>query len=360
MTSSPQFAAGLLRASSRGLAKAILQELHERQPELCTVGLPSTFADPLEDVEVRLLQLAATIGVDCPALYGHMLAWYKIAFHHRNVPAAYLPATLDAMVNALLRELPAKAAALVEEHVREARVGLEDAPVDLPSHLSRSAPHGELAMRFLLANLEGRGEDAIAALRHALANGVPVAAIHDHVLLPAQREVGRMWLMAEIPIADEHYGSGVVDRALWFLQDHVPRPPADAPRIVTMGVGGNLHDFGLRLVAQRLQLFGFAVHHLGANMPASDVEWALQDRPVDLIALSATMAMHLHVLTDLVATLRRVTLRLYGRETPILVGGEPFRLVPDLFLRVGADASAEDAGAAVAAAQRLIGRRFSR
>lgn len=356
MSTVRDFTAGLLRSSARAYALAAVEQMRVLRPQTVAHGLPRAFVGPVEDTEVRLLQLAESIAVDRPALIRHAMAWYKAAFLHRDVAADYLAINLDAIGRALRTELPPTCHGLVEQHLTAARDELASAPAELPTLLSRSAPHGELTLRFLLAILESRGDDALDLLRAALRDGVSIADLHDHVLTQAQREAGRMWLMGEIPIADEHYGSGVVDRALWMLQEQLPRPASGSKVVLTMGVGGNLHDFGLRLVAQRLQLAGFAVHHLGANMPANDIEWALQDRRVDLIAISATLTLHIGTLQGLIASVRSAQQK-WGQSTPILVGGEPFRIVPDLHQLIGADAGAFDAAGAVAAARRLLGVR---
>jgi methanogenic corrinoid protein MtbC1 len=355
VTAPHRFAAHLLRTTSRAYAAAAVDCLRRERPELIATGLPAGFADPLDDTQVRILHLAESVAVDRPALLEHSLAWYKVALHHRDVSPDYLRANVDAIETALRHELPSEPAAVARRHLLAARARLEAAPSEIASHLSPSAPHGELAARFLLAALEGRGEDALDLLRGALTAGVTVVDLHDHVLTPVQREVGRMWLMGEIVIADEHYGSTIVDRALWLLQERLPRPKADAPRVLTMGVGGNLHDLGLRLVAQRLQLAGFAVHHLGTNMPPADLDCVLREQRVDLIAIGATMTLHLHTLAQAVAHLRELGAR--TRHVPILVGGEPFRIVPDLHTVLGADAAATDAEQAVAAAHRLLAAR---
>lgn len=347
----------LLRRSARPYARAILLAAEQQDAGLASAGLPVSFAQPLDDIEARLMQLSGSVTVDRPELFAHTCSWYRVALHHRGVPGWYFDTTLRATTEVLDRELPAESAALVRRHLRAAEERLATAPVDLPSHLSRAAPHGELAMRFLLANLEGRGDESLAMLRSALAAGASVAELHDHVLAPAQREAGRMWLMAEIPIADEHYTSTTVDRALWLLQEHLPPPPADGPLVLTMAVGGNLHDLGMRVVAQRLQVAGLRVHHLGANMPAGDLEWAFASRAAPLVALSATMSMHLPALLETVRTLHHVTPRhLGGQRAKVLVGGEPFRIAPDLHVVLDADAGACDAVGAVAAAQRLLSR----
>lgn len=349
-----RFAARLLRASSRAYAAAAIECMRREHAHLLATGLPADCADPVDDTHVRILHLTESLAVDRPALLEHAIGWYKVALHHRGVPADYLPANLDAIAAALQHELPAEAATPALRHLQLARARLDHASVDLPPLMALTAPHGELAARFLLALLEGRGEDAMQLLRTALDAGVPVAELHDHVLTAAQREAGRMWLMGEIAIADEHYGSSIVDRALWLLHERLPRPAADAPRVVTLGVGGNLHDFGLRVVAQRLQLAGFAVHHLGSNLPPTELGQLLRDRSFDLAAIAAPMTLHLHALAETVAQLRSTPT---GSRIPILVGGEPFAIVPDLHLLVGADAAAVDAESAVLAAARLVSAR---
>ncbi|HEX5053046.1 MAG TPA: cobalamin-dependent protein [Planctomycetota bacterium] len=354
MNATPRFAASLLRASCRAYAAATVERLHASRPEL--LALPKTFAEPIDDTEVRILQLAASIAVDRPVLMQQAIAWYKVAFHHRGVGADYLAANLGAIEAVLGEELPAGVRKLVATHLAAAKAHLERAPVELPCLLSRSHPNGDLALHFLLSILEGRGEDALDGMRAALDRGLSVEALHDDVLAPVQRETGRMWLMGEIPIADEHYGSAIVERALALLQERVPRPDSGARTVLTMGVSGNLHDLGLRLVAQRLQGAGFSVRHLGGNMPTSDLEWALQDRPVDLIAISAVMTLHLPALIEAVAQVRRIAGAngANGRTLPVLVGGPPFGLVPDLHEVVGADAAAVDARSAVLEARRLV------
>ena len=53
------------------------------------------------------------------------------------------------------------------------------------------------ARRFLLAVLENRREDAFAIVRSARLAGASVDDVQDHLLATVQREVGRMWLMAD-------------------------------------------------------------------------------------------------------------------------------------------------------------------
>jgi len=353
VTSIPAGAASLLRTSSRAYAAAVVERLGRDHPGLLAGDLPESFARPIDDIEVRILHLAASVEFDRPALLEHAARWYKVAFHHRGVPGEYLVRSFTALAEVLAAELPRLTVPLVQQHLVAAQAQVASAPVELPSLLDPAGLHGRLAGHFLLAILEGRGDDAIDLVRDALAGGLSIVELHDHVLTPVQQEAGRMWLMGEISVADEHFGSVIVERALALVQQRLSRPTLGAPVVWTMGVSGNLHDLGLRIVAQRLQLTGFAVRNLGANMPPDDLELVFADHPADLVAISASMALQLHAVVETVAAVRRATA---GRAVPVpvLVGGEPFRIVGDLHRLVGADASAVDGASAVRAAWSLL------
>ena len=65
-----------------------------------------------------------------------------------------------------------------------------------------------------------------------------------------------------------------------------------------------------------------------------------------------TLLLQLHSLVGLIAAVRR----LLGPSVPVVVGGRPFSIVPDLHELVGADATANDGASAVLAVNRLLGR----
>ena len=353
MASPARMAARLLWQSARAYAIAAVEELAKASPEIVAHGLPATFADPIEDTRMRLLALAESLDVDRPDLLAHQIAWYKVALAHRGVAAAYLPHNLAAVRRALRSNLPSSCHADVDRHLDVALRTADTAPTELPSLLEGDGPHRDLARRFLLAILENRRQAAIDLVMAAHAGSVATAELQDHVLALTQREVGRMWAMGEIPIADEHYASRVVEHCLDRLEAATPRPPQGHLRVLTAAVGGDLHGIGLRLVGMRLAMAGFEVLELGADMPASDFEWLLQDRRVDVIALGATLVLNV---SSARATIERLR-HLGAGCPPILVGGAPFTIVPDLHAVIGADAAATDAATAVHAVEMLLQQR---
>ncbi|MCB9876217.1 MAG: cobalamin B12-binding domain-containing protein [Planctomycetes bacterium] len=351
MSSPSRLAAAFLRPAARSLAAAVVERMALREPQLLA-AMPGSFAAPLDDTAVRVRMLAEALDVERDALFAHQVAWYKVALLHRQVPLDYLLHNLDVLGEVLREQLRDDIAAPALAQLAVARQRALDAPGELPSHLEGHGPLRDDARRFLLAVLENRRDDAFAIVSAARQAGASVDDVENHLLSTVQREVGRMWLMAEIPIADEHFASRVVERCLDRLASGAERAPATGRAVLAFTVGGDLHGLGVRLVADRFERRGFRVWHLGADMPAADLEWFFADRAVDLIAIGATQLLNLGAARATIALLREL---LGAGCPPLLVGGGPFQVVDDLHRVIGADAVANSASEAVAAAARLCG-----
>jgi methanogenic corrinoid protein MtbC1 len=118
-----------------------------------------------------------------------------------------------------------------------------------------------------------------------------------------------------------------------------------------------MHELGLRIVSDLLELDGWQVEFLGANTPAAEVVGSLEPdpvtgaRPFDLLVLSASTTLALRPLADVIAAVRAMP---GAARTPVLVGGAPFRAVGDLWQAVGADACATCVEEAVPKANALV------
>ena len=73
--------------------------------------------------------------------------------------------------------------------------------------------------------------------------------------------------------------------------------------------------------------------------------------------ISVTIPFHLRALRELVTMVRNTPA---CAKVKVLVGGYPFRAVPDLWRKMGADGSAPDAQLAIAAASQLLNSNTSR
>jgi methanogenic corrinoid protein MtbC1 len=116
-------------------------------------------------------------------------------------------------------------------------------------------------------------------------------------------------------------------------------------------VEAELHDLGARIAADFLEMAGFEVRFLGANVPTAGLVELVHRRPPDLLALSASTTATLAALRRAIVAVRGIA----GDRVPVLVGGRVFAHRPELPGQLGA-AQGGDALDAVAVARRLLGK----
>ena len=121
-------------------------------------------------------------------------------------------------------------------------------------------------------------------------------------------------------------------------------------RLVAAGVGGELHEMGIRMVADLFELDGWDTVYLGANTPSSGIVRAISDMRPDILAISATMTFHLGELESVIRDVRASA----AQTLKILVGGRILNSVQDLWQKTGADGYGNDGVEALQAAARLL------
>jgi methanogenic corrinoid protein MtbC1 len=129
---------------------------------------------------------------------------------------------------------------------------------------------------------------------------------------------------------------------------------ANDRRVITATVSNETHALGIVLVSQAFESNGWTAISLGANTPATAIADAARDFGCDVIALSANMVLYVCQTADLIASLRAHPAT---ASIPIIVGGQPFNVVDDLWQVVGADGSASNAMECPAVAERLLASR---
>jgi methanogenic corrinoid protein MtbC1 len=127
--------------------------------------------------------------------------------------------------------------------------------------------------------------------------------------------------------------------------------------MVATCVSGDLHEIGVRMVSDFLEMEGWNTFYLGANTPTSSLLQILAERQADVLAVSATLTPHVRVVAELIRAVRAAQAGWAGQEVKIMVGGYPFNVAPELWRQVGADAFARNAEEAIVTAKRLAGAR---
>jgi signal transduction histidine kinase len=217
--------------------------------------------------------------------------------------------------------------------------------------ISDDEPLGEIARRYMELLLAGDRHSASRLVTDAAASGVDVREIYLHVFQRTQYEIGLLWQMGRVSVAQEHYCTASTQLIMGQLYPHIFSSQRRGLRLVAASVGRELHELGIRMVSDFFEMEGWDTYYLGANIPASSIVAAVEQRSPRLLALSATMSIHVDAVADVIRTVRSTAA---GAGMKVIVGGHPFNRAPGLWESVGADGHAVDASQAVLLAERLV------
>ncbi len=208
-----------------------------------------------------------------------------------------------------------------------------------------------LAKDFLAAQLAGDRQAALRVLvENGLQRGFTIPELHLKVIQPAQYEIGRLWQENRISVAREHLATAIAQLGLAHLYRHLPRDESNGRKVLVSCVEGELHEVGARMASDFLEMAGFDVYFLGANVPTDHLVTMVCEEKPDLVVLSVAITYHLPALKQAVARLRAEHPRL-----PIAVGGGALAWVPELERELEVAYCGKDARELVAAACRLLG-----
>ncbi|MEO0478576.1 MAG: cobalamin-dependent protein [Planctomycetota bacterium] len=343
--------AGWIRQGRRALAAGAVERLQGQREELVTGYGQRGFSELVTDTEIRLEYLISSLRIGSPELFADHVAWLRASFAARGLSDDFLQLHLDAIEAELRSQLPDGTNAPVLAIFGPARRALSEAETEPPSLLDDQNPHVRVAREYLLAVLEGRRRDAETMVLELFEAGVSIGEIERFVVGAAQRELGRMWQVGEIHPAEEHAATRIAEGIGVLLRSRVKAKAPNGKSVLLASVGGNDHDLAIRILADRLELEGWHAICLGADSPADSIAQAADDLSVDLVALAATTALHVEPAEAVVRALRAMP---GGDHRPILIGGRPFEVVPDLHKQIGADETADTLEAALETATRLV------
>ena len=199
------------------------------------------------------------------------------------------------------------------------------------------------------AQLAGDSRDAVTVVERALAGGIEVGTIRA-AIAASQRTIGELWAQNRISVATEHMATAVAHVALAHLFHRAPLPSRRSTRVVLACVPGEQHAFPARLAADALDLAGFDVLFLGADVPLSGLVTFVEEHHPDALALSVTIPYHLPRVAEVVHAVREV-----APAMPILVGGGASKDWTPIVQALGLEGAALDAESLIALLERIAG-----
>jgi methanogenic corrinoid protein MtbC1 len=180
----------------------------------------------------------------------------------------------------------------------------------------------------------GDRDEAYSLILDAARRGLPVQEIYTDVLAPSMKEVGKLWEIGEIDIAEEHYFSEATESLMALLYPYLRRPQKKLGSVVAVAVNGEFHHIGLKMITDALIEEGWTCFYIGVNTPTADLIQAVDERKADILAVSATMGFNVDTVHSMIHRVRAETIR---KGLKIIAGGQAFSENTELWQKVGAD-----------------------
>jgi methanogenic corrinoid protein MtbC1 len=322
-------AAEVLEISAAGFASAADAHLQRTRPDVARGGSMAwrTY------FRQRLLELAAALRVGDPTLFVRRIEWLRRAAEARTGSDSSVEPALRSLAAALRAEAPATLHGSIATVLDAALDSLGTPLAPEPSALDAEDPHGRLALEFVTLCLEGDTAGAANAITGAAEAGTPPQDLYCRVLLPARKEVGRLWHRGDLSVAEERLVSETTRRVMAQLSARYQPARPSGSKVLAASVAGNAHDLGLRAAADLLTLAGWRCLYLGANVPTADIAAMAEAQGVELVLLAATLETHLSATADVIAEIKRK-----APACKTLLGGIDVGDATGLLRELGADA----------------------
>lgn len=304
-----------------------------------------------EDAAYHLEFLAEAITMDHPEMYGNYILWAAAMLEARKIPKSDLDKSLDYVERAVQELLGEQESAKNHPFFALAREKLAFRAIEPGSFFRDDNPLKKEAEQYLKFLLHGKRSEAAELINGLVEKGQSIKDIYLHVFQVTQYEVGLLWQCNKITVAHEHYCTAATQLIMAGLYPKIFSSPKIGKNMVACSIAGELHEMGIRMLADIFEMEGWDTFYLGANMPDRQLMEALLTYQADLLAISVTLPTHVSHAAQLIQKIRSSK---DFSELKILVGGYPFKINKGLWEKVGADGFADNADLAVTTAKTLV------
>ena len=293
--------------------------------------------------------LASVVRNDTPAVYAQQALWLVNMLHDRDGNTDTMDQIVEMMVQVLEllgQELRLR---LGDGAWMLLRVPLDAALAAVQKdtsthHVYTMPPANALMGAYLNALLKGNRLVAQELSLNAMNTGLSLADIYTQIFQPALYEVGRLWEVGQVSVAQEHLATAITQSVISVLYAQAKLPPSRGEAVIVACMEENYHEIGARMAADVLQLAGYDAYFLGANAPQDSLIAMIDEIKPVAIGLSSTLPNHVDTVRNAIDRVRST----FSTHRPaIILGGISFNTSEGLWQRVGGDVWGSDVRLAV-------------
>ena len=218
------------------------------------------------------------------------------------------------------------------------------------SETSNTSPNTTPAERLFEAILNGKSDEAAAATKDAIAQGIAPQDLINGQMIRAMGEVGQRFQDGKAFVPQLLMAGRAMKAALELLKPMMAGAASTSLGKVVIGtVKGDLHDIGKNLVASMLEGCGFEVINIGIDVSADKFIEAIKENQPDILCMSALLTTTMGYMKEVIDALERAGVR---HQVKVMVGGAP--VTQGFADEIGADGYSDNANSAVTVAKQLL------
>jgi len=112
--------------------------------------------------------------------------------------------------------------------------------------------------------------------------------IYDELVTPVLRQIGTLWMNDELSIVEEHIAAQTIREAISRLQGIIRIPPRKSGTALFINLSSELHDIGLKMSENIMEVRGFNTYFSGQMTPFVKMEQMFDKIRPDRLYISST------------------------------------------------------------------------
>lgn len=326
--------------NKKELSEKVLSKQFFYQPELKVEETDDNYKEYLKDISYHLAYLSEAIHLNSFELFSDYIQWNNVSPEDLSLKAKHIPINLLSIKDILYPELSKEMISIVNSFIEAADKNISTPRTHSKTFIDKNNICYNILVQYLELILKMDRIKASKLIMDQVEKGIAIKDIYVYVFEPSLKEIGRLWHLDKITIAQEHYFTSTTQFIMAQLYSKIIETNRNGLRFVAVCVAEESHEVGVKMVADILELDGWDTYYLGANVPKRDLISFLIDQKPDVLGISATMTVHIQNVIELIEAVRNIEVL---KGIKILVGGYPFNVDKELWRKIGADLYAPNA-----------------
>jgi MerR family transcriptional regulator, light-induced transcriptional regulator len=290
----------------------------------------------------NLHQLAEALIANDPQQFARYILWQRSMLRGRQIQDCFVELNLATEQGVLAKVLTPEFQPVISRFMKIAREALNGDDNSNQSFIEATGKHSQLTKQYLDLLLAGDREKGSELINQAITSGVSIRDIYLDVFKSCLYEVGRLWQTGQITVAHEHFFSAATQMIISELYPQIRKlAPKNGKVAIAACVSGELHEIGLRMSTDILEMEGWQTFYLGANMPALSIIDMIKEKKAQVLILSCCLPISAPALRELISTVKET-----GEGVKVIIGGYTISNNPIYAATFGTEA-ATDAGEVV-------------